>query len=98
MNKCGSGSVSLGRWTSRTSTCPNSLSVLRSTYTGSPPSPAAFSHLRSLGYVFGAVADEADGLHAGVGEGGVAGELRQTLHRILKGVDGGGEVPLEHVR
>lgn len=48
--------------------------------------------------VFGAVADEADGFHAGVWKRGVAGELRQTLDGVLEGVDGGREVLLEYIR
>lgn len=48
--------------------------------------------------VFGAVADEADGFHAGVWKRGVAGELRQTLDGVLEGVDGGREVLFEYIR
>lgn len=43
------------------------------------------------------MADEADGLHAGVGERRVAHELRQALDGVLEGVDGGGKVLLEGV-
>lgn len=54
--------------------------------------------LRSVGDVFGAVADQTNGLHAGVGEGSVAGELRQTFDGVLEGVDGGREMLLEYIR
>lgn len=54
--------------------------------------------LRPLGDVFGAVTDEADGLHAGVWERGIAGELRQTLDGVLEGVDCGCKVLFEYIR
>lgn len=53
-------------------------------------------HPRPLGDVFPAEADEPDGFHAGVRESSVAGELRQALHSILKGIDGCGEMVLEN--
>lgn len=54
--------------------------------------------LRSVGDVFSAVADETDGLHAGVGERSVAGELRQTFDSVLEGVDGSWEMLLKYIR
>ena len=56
------------------------------------------AHLWPLRHIFGTVAYEADGLHAGVREGGVAGKLRQTLHSILERVNGGREVLLKYIR
>lgn len=50
---------------------------------------------RPLGDVFPTEADEPDGLHARVREGRVAGELRQALHSVLKGIDGCREMVLE---
>lgn len=44
------------------------------------------------------MADQSDGLHAGVGERRVAGELGQTLHGVLEGVDGGRKVLLKYIR
>lgn len=54
--------------------------------------------LRSVGDVFGAVTDETDGLHAGVGESSVAGELRQTFDSVLEGINGSWEMLLEYIR
>lgn len=54
--------------------------------------------LRSVGDVFGAVADETDCLHAGVGERSVAGELRQTFDSVLEGINGSWEMLLEYIR
>lgn len=44
------------------------------------------------------MSDEADGLHAGVREGGIAGKFGQTLDGILEGVDGGCKVLFKHIR
>lgn len=54
--------------------------------------------LRSVGDVFSAVADETDGLHAGVGERSIAGELRQTFDSVLEGVNGCWEMLLKYIR
>lgn len=54
--------------------------------------------LRSVGDVFSAVTDETDGLHAGVGERSVAGELRQTFDSVLEGVNGSWEMLLKYIR
>ncbi len=54
--------------------------------------------LRSVGDVFGAVADETDCLHAGVGERSVAGELRQTFDSVLEGINGSWEMLLKYIR
>lgn len=51
---------------------------------------------RPLGDIFPTEADEPDRLHARVGEGGIAGKLRQALHSVLKGIDGCREMVLEN--
>lgn len=61
-------------------------------------SQSCSTDLRPIGDVFGAVSDEAYGLHAGVREGGVAGKFGQTLDGILEGVDGGCKVLFKHIR
>lgn len=65
---------------------------------GIEPSQSCSTDLRPIRDVFGAVSDEADGLHAGVREGGVAGKFGQTLDGILEGIDGGCKVLLKHIR
>lgn len=52
--------------------------------------------MRFFCHIFGTVADETDGLHAGVWECSVAGELRQALHSVLEWIDDGGKVFLKH--
>ena len=57
-------------------------------------------HMQYLGVVcdvLGAGSYDTDSLHAGIWERSVAGKLRQTLHRIVEGVDGSHEMLLEYL-
>lgn len=65
---------------------------------GFSSSLSSSTDLWSVGHIFGAVSDEADGFHARVWEGGVTGKLGKALHRVLEGVDGGQEVLLKYIR
>ena len=42
--------------------------------------------------MLGTCSDDADGFHASIGEGSIAGKLGETLYCISEGVDGGREV------
>ena len=56
------------------------------------------THCGFLCYMTCAVAYKPDGLHAGVWEAGVAGELAEALDGVLERVDHGGQVLLEQRR